>query len=528
MNNQNNMSQTSGVEADVPPVLEQRIKSDIILRPKLITNNIPQFRFRHSTCAIPEGTIFSDMERQDMADIAQKEIEQSDHRHSVSSMPVSSSVSSVSRLSQRTSAGVNRVGGSFKRKVKPSFLREQEEEETKETPTPTRNSGLIRKGSHLNRVSSTIGKKIQLAVFNSVLDPKETAQFMSVFKSRKIVSGQQIITAGEPGEKIIIIVSGSLHCMVNGKTIITKGAGELINNEIFDTFLSARKSYNNPFDVLTAETSEVAVATVTDLMKFCNKAKFAATITPRMVLFARSTILSFTTSYVSSEELKPDQQNLFLELFKYIHLKKGDVLFNDLDNQKEMFVVVSGALVEYLDYDTDVQKTVDQYGPGQIVGEYTLGLNLPQTNTAVAASDTIVLSLHERDFEMFLELYPELKENWRESFNRSVKREVIKHFKRLNVAFLADFKDDDFEKLAEIATLQPFKKDTAIFTQGDEKPQYFYIISKGSCEIRKDHEIIGKLEEKSNFGESVIVNDEPRASTVVALQSTVVLCKFFI
>lgn len=85
----------------------------------------------------------------------------------------------------------------------------------------------------------------------------------------------------------------------------------------------------------------------------------------------------------------------------------------------------------------------------------------------------------------------------------------------------ADLSARDLMPLVEAMEKTTCSQGEVIIEQG-EAGDYFYVLSKGTCDIVVDGESVAKLEEGDSFGELALLYSSPRAATVTSLEEVVV------
>ena len=91
----------------------------------------------------------------------------------------------------------------------------------------------------------------------------------------------------------------------------------------------------------------------------------------------------------------PDEKNIFVEL------EKGRVLFNEGDEGKEMFIVLSGAVQVFL-LREGLQVILANMGPGHFFGEMSLLEQEPRSASIIALEPTKLLVINNDNFQHFI------------------------------------------------------------------------------------------------------------------------------
>lgn len=86
---------------------------------------------------------------------------------------------------------------------------------------------------------------------------------------------------------------------------------------------------------------------------------------------------------------------------KNLHFKKGDVIFNELDEGKEMYLIDSGE-IQIVKTIGDVKKFIAGLSAGNFFGEMALITGNRRCASAVAFTDC---NLHAMDKEHFFQIF---------------------------------------------------------------------------------------------------------------------------
>ncbi|GAA5802295.1 hypothetical protein HPULCUR_007758 [Helicostylum pulchrum] len=153
------------------------------------------------------------------------------------------------------------------------------------------------------------------------------------------------------------------------------------------------------------------------------------------------------------------------------------------------------------------QNKVASYTAGGSFGELALMYNAPRAATVVATLDSTLWALDRVTFRTIL------------MENTSRKRKMYESFLE-EVALLKSLEDYERHKIADALESVYFNDGEQIILQGDVGDQ-FYIIEFGTaCVYKQDEngeqEEVNQLDRGGYFGELALLNDSPRAATVVA------------
>ena len=88
-----------------------------------------------------------------------------------------------------------------------------------------------------------------------------------------------------------------------------------------------------------------------------------------------------------------------------------------------------------------------------------------------------------------------------------------------SVPLFSALEDADLNRMGKVVVPRQFAKGHAIVNEG-EQAVAFYIILKGSVEVRKGSTPLATKKSGESFGEMALLDGFPRSTTVVALEDT--------
>jgi len=205
-------------------------------------------------------------------------------------------------------------------------------------------------------------------------------------------------------------------------------------------------------------------------------------------------------------------------IFKYLQMKKGDVLFREKDPADSFYILVSGLLVVTTKLHTTDNKEVqlNTIKPNDWFGEVSLLRDMKRTATVKADVDSLLLKLDKKNFSSFLQIVPGSKRLFENRiFSRTSDRlRQIPFFSHMH-------ENKPWSKLDLLGTLFEFeehKAGTKIVKQGDRADKFFVIVDGKlitTAETRQGKTIqYSVLKNNDWFGEIALLKDTTRTATV--------------
>merc|ERR1719498_836260 len=188
-------------------------------------------------------------------------------------------------------------------------------------------------------------------------------------------------------------------------------------------------------------------------------------------------------------------------------------LINQGEDGDVLFVIETGTLDCYIKKGEDPEIKVKTCEPGDAFGELALLYNAPRAASVQAKDRCVCWKLD------------------RETFNHIVKDAAAKKRDRYmdffkQVPLLNAVDAYGRSQVADALKPKEFKKDDVIIAQGDQGNEFF-IIEEGECKASKksDYGDAKELPLKAGdyFGELALLNNEPRAASVICTSDKVQL-----
>ena len=207
-------------------------------------------------------------------------------------------------------------------------------------------------------------------------------------------------------------------------------------------------------------------------------------------------------SFLTDEQ----RQTLVNAMFK-LEFKDGDVIIKQGD-QPDNFYILNSGKCKVFKKSGDKETQVAALSPGQYFGELALISGSTRAASVIADGEVSCWAIDQTTYLGLL----------KEGHNK--KRQRYRALLR-NVPFLKVLQD--YEILLVADALQPVNpaKGEVIVKQGDTGDEFF-IILEGECVVTKKEEgddeakEVGKLRSGSYFGELALMQNTPRAATVIA------------
>jgi cGMP-dependent protein kinase len=153
-------------------------------------------------------------------------------------------------------------------------------------------------------------------------------------------------------------------------------------------------------------------------------------------------------------------------------------------------------------YDASKSKCVATIGPGQGFGELALLYACPRSATIVAETSMKLWTLHASAFK---------------TIKRSVAtRDESSRLELLErVELFSALSEQQLLNISTAARRETYEANDLVFRQGDVG-DCFYIIESGAAAVLVGANEVAKLGRADFFGERALINNEPRAATIVA------------
>ena len=204
--------------------------------------------------------------------------------------------------------------------------------------------------------------------------------------------------------------------------------------------------------------------------------------------------------------LESHDQEIVIGAMKVQIFEKGDTVIRQGDDGDELFIVGSGTLKCYKQFEDNKQeKFLKSYEPGEVFGELALLYNAPRA-ASIYADRTCELYSLDRD-----------------TFNHIVKnatiqrRQKYEHFLQ-KIEILKELDHYERQKICDCLTTEVYKYGSYIIHEG-EIGDKFYLIEEGTADALKTNakgkeERVFEYKENEYFGELALLNGDKRKASI--------------
>ena len=173
------------------------------------------------------------------------------------------------------------------------------------------------------------------------------------------------------------------------------------------------------------------------------------------------------------------------------------------DSGDFLFVIEQGTLDCFKMFDGSTEeKLVKTCQKGDVFGELALLYHVPRAASVESRTTCVLWKLDRETFAAIVSSAASRKREKHESF---LKR----------VPILASLDAYELSQVADALKPETFTAGSAIVKQG-EPGEKFYILEEGECHAEKDAATVMEYSAGDYFGELALLNDEPRAASVIS------------
>ncbi|KAI5058232.1 hypothetical protein GOP47_0026402 [Adiantum capillus-veneris] len=202
--------------------------------------------------------------------------------------------------------------------------------------------------------------------------------------------------------------------------------------------------------------------------------------------------------------LDPEQAQIVNDAVEEVKFNKDDVIIKQGDPGDHFYLLEEGSCAVYLQRpDKTEPDMVKEYTAGDSFGELALLYNAPRAATVKASSNCTLWAMDRMTFRTILLHTTSQKRQLYEKF-----LDDVPLFKTL----------DKYEKaaIADVLEAEYFEEGQEILVEG-HPGEKFYLLEEGEAEAKTGGNVVKKYKRGDYFGELALLNDKPRAATVIAV-----------
>jgi CRP-like cAMP-binding protein len=233
----------------------------------------------------------------------------------------------------------------------------------------------------------------------------ETEAFVETVKRlqyRRVLAGTALMTEGEPGDSLVILVSGQVAVSKAGTELAKLGGGSVLGEMALITKAPRSATATATEDVECFELGRDEVAEL---------AKAQPTVLQELVAYCRRRLLlNLLRTSPLFKQFDEESRVKLLERFQTITLQEGEPAIVQGATSAGLFVIASGNVEVQVENDAHERVTVATLGPGEVFGEISLLRNQPTTAHVVASGTVGALVLPSAEFHQMLQQFPQARQ----------------------------------------------------------------------------------------------------------------------
>lgn len=197
-------------------------------------------------------------------------------------------------------------------------------------------------------------------------------------------------------------------------------------------------------------------------------------------------------------------RNQVIDAVEEVKHNKDEVIIKQGDPGDRFYLLEEGACEVWLQKPNKTEpEMVKEYSAGDSFGELALLYNAPRAATVKASSNCTLWAMDRMTFRTIL------------LHTTSNKRKLYERFLE-DVPLLKTLDNYERAAIADVLEAEYFEASTEILVEGHPGDK-FYILEEGEAEARTGGKAVMKYKRGDYFGELALLNNRPRAATVVAL-----------
>lgn len=221
------------------------------------------------------------------------------------------------------------------------------------------------------------------------------------------------------------------------------------------------------------------------------------------------------------QPFSPEGVKDLLSVLRHVTLRAGEVAIRQGAADDDLFLVLKGRLQVKIDLPTGGTVTVDEVGPGGVVGEMALLTGNARSATVTALEEADFAQLARVDFEQLAALHPDALNEFLQRILPRLRRTQMIH------ALIELFGELDGAALVELETELEWVRlrggDT-LFEEGDHGHDVYIVVNGRLRASVLDGEgrtrVLEEVGRGAAVGELALLTGEPRAATIVAVRDS--------
>jgi len=221
------------------------------------------------------------------------------------------------------------------------------------------------------------------------------------------------------------------------------------------------------------------------------------------------------------QPFSPEGMDDLLAVVRHVRLGAGETVMQQGDADDDLFLVLSGRLQVRIELGGGAAATIEEVGPGGVVGEMALLTGNARAATVTALEHADFAQLARADFERLAAKHPQALGDFLQRILPRLRRTQL-------IRVLADlFGDLDGPALAELETKLEWVRlrgGTTLFHEGDHGQDVYIVVNGRLRAVLVDNEgrtrVLEEVGRGAAVGELALLTGEPRAATIIAVRDS--------
>lgn len=366
------------------------------------------------------------------------------------------------------------------------------------------------------RVRKVVERELAKQVpFLAVLDEDTLEELAASLAEERVAAGQTLFAEGTNGETFYLVRSGRLRLTRSGEKLAELGPGEYLGEGALLT--DAPRSAS----ALAVEDTVVLGMTRASFRYFLERSPRLQEAMTRIheerrladLHRALQQELLATVPFLRDED--PALIPVIVEELRAEGRREwqaGSVVFREGDAGEAIYLIGGGAVRI-----VRAGETIAQLGAGVVFGEGAVISGEPRAASAIVEQDAVLYSLSRASWEKILERFPHVGKAVQAVHEKRQRAQRAALLRRL--PFLQGAVDEVLDGLA--GALEPLRaREGEVVCREGEPGDRLFLVLRGSMRVERGGVAVAQLVEGSYFGERAVLDDQPRAATIVATRES--------